>query len=291
MAISEPSVYDKVDLEPYRAAVEEILGKGNLKLPVLPEVVRDLLALNADATIETRELYDLVHRDLTLAGHVLRVSNSAIYAGTRKIASLNQAIVRLGRRALVKIAVSITMQGVLFQVPGFKSEMKAMAEHALTTGAYAQEIGSVMGADNDELYMCGLLHGVGKPVLLQAFVELKKAGRVDFSPEVMQHLMNEYHGEVGFRLASEWKLPQAVRLACLYSKNYSQAPEEHHALMITYLATQFASRLLGNEEKENDRFWSDPVFNDLGCTTAQKESLIQARESVEEIVEMISVTI
>ena len=151
---------------PYVKALEQRIATNSLKLPVLPHVVREILSAGDDPNVNARHLSSFIHKDQTLAGHVLRLSNSAVYAGTRKIRSLNQAIARLGGRALVKIAVSITMKGEVFRISGYEQYVKEIWEHALVSGSYAQEIAKISGLSPEELFMCGLMHQVGKPVLL-----------------------------------------------------------------------------------------------------------------------------
>ena len=289
MAILEPSVYQNPTLDKYRAAVEEAIENGRLKLPVLPEVVRHLLAMKDDAELETSELSRLIHRDVTLAGHVLKISNSVYYAGARQISSLSQAIVRLGRRALIKIAVSITMQGSLFQVAGYESELKAMATHALTSGAYAQHIGTILNIEDDELFMCGLMHEVGKPVLLQILVDLGRTWGETIPAPLLSILMEDLHTAVGSKLAELWRMPVAIRLACLYCKDYVAASESQQAIMITYLANRLATALCRNVAEKDQGLWSDPVFESLEFTPAQRERLYYARGEIEERVQTFTV--
>ena len=154
------------DLAYFCQKIEHRITQGGLKLPVLPHAVQKVLAMNSNPEFDIAELSQLIHQDATLAGHVLRVSNSSVYAGANKTSSLSQAISRLGGHAMVKIAVSITMQGEMFQVVGYKEEIKQIWHHSVASGVYAQEISQISGPVDPEMYMCGLMHKVGKPVLL-----------------------------------------------------------------------------------------------------------------------------
>ena len=176
------SVIPTKNLDLYCDEIEARMKENRLKLPVLPKAVQKILSMSNNPEFDVGELSDLIHKDPTLAGHVLRVSNSSIYGGAYKINSLNQAVARLGSQAIVKIAVSITMRGEVFRVAGFKEEVTHIWRHALASGVYAQELSDVCKITYPEMYMCGLLHQVGKPVLMQTMVDISKAHKLPLSP-------------------------------------------------------------------------------------------------------------
>ena len=69
---------------------------GELKLPVLPAVAADVLACIDGDDCDAHSLAELIQRDPSLAANLLRVANSARFAPSEPIVSLNQAISRLG---------------------------------------------------------------------------------------------------------------------------------------------------------------------------------------------------
>ena len=53
---------------------------GELELPILPEAAASVLEACRDEDKGPRQVADTLQRDPALAGHVLRVANSAAYA-------------------------------------------------------------------------------------------------------------------------------------------------------------------------------------------------------------------
>ncbi len=70
---------DDVDGELRRKLCER-LSSGQLDLPVLPEVAVQLLSVVNDPDYNASRLAKLIHRDQSIASHLLRISNSAMYS-------------------------------------------------------------------------------------------------------------------------------------------------------------------------------------------------------------------
>lgn len=272
----------------YIEALEQRIEAGSLKLPVLPHVIREILSAGDDSNVDARHLSNFIHRDQTLAGHVLRVSNSAVYAGNRKIRSLNQAIARLGGRALVKIAVSITMKGEVFRVSGYEQYIKEIWEHSLVSGSYAQEVAKLCGLSPEELFMCGLMHQMGKPVLLQALVELQRDIGYPLSSEAIHQLLDFYHPVVGCKLASAWKLPQSIQVACSFYKDCQGCEEYQSEVYITHLASRLANWAIYLEAKEIEDLKSASILEKLGLKPSDLDELGARASSVLEEVRALS---
>lgn len=85
-----------------RTVLEQKIVNGDLTLPVLSTVVAEVVQLTQSSDSNAAQLSALIHRDQTLAGHVLRLANSPLYLPSIPIVSLQQAISRLGYRVIGK---------------------------------------------------------------------------------------------------------------------------------------------------------------------------------------------
>ena len=249
--VSRPSGGSDPNLLPFRFALKSYIRDEKLKIPVLPDVVARVMELINLPTVNANTLARLIHKDQALAGYVLRVSNSPIYAGTREILTLRQAIARIGARTLGKIALSVTIQGKVFKSKGYEEQMAVIWRQSLTAGAMAQEIGNLLKNQSETLYLCGLLHNVGKPVILQALEELKAEFKMDLSHEGGLTLMEEFHQNVGGRVAQQWKLPEAVQQAALHYMVPLKTEEFQKEVLITHLAHRIAE-FLDTEPEEGE---------------------------------------
>ena len=279
------------NLLPFRFALKAYIEDERLKIPVLPDVVGKVIALINHPNADANTLARLIHKDQALAGYVLRVSNSPIFAGAREISTLRQAIARIGAKTLGKIALSVTMQGKIFKAKGYESEIKSIWCKTLTSGAFAQDLGRIIGESSESLYLCGLLHTVGKPVILQALQDLKNELQMDLSHEAGIALMEEFHQKVGFKVAEQWKLPEAVKDACLYYDDPESTEAHHKEVRITYLAHQYSNFIEADPEEEDlDMLASHPSSLALRITKEHFTKLVPRLEKVRSLLEAMSLT-
>lgn len=105
--------------------------------------------------------------DQTLAGHVLRFANSVLYGGHIPAETLQEAIARVGFNVIGELATVLTFGNNIFRSKGLQSLMDDIQEHAVLTAFLARDLGKATSGPSDQLFLCGLLHTVGKPILLQ----------------------------------------------------------------------------------------------------------------------------
>jgi putative nucleotidyltransferase with HDIG domain len=209
---------------------DALLASGALPLPLLPEVAAQVLAMVERPDCDARRLAELFRRDPAMTAHVMQLAGSPIYASATKVASLPQAIGRLGFQAIVQIALVVASKARVFRVAGFEAEVKAAFRHALATALFAQEIARVRRSSVDSAFLAGLFHDFGEPVLLQALVDLVRDAAVAVEPASMLAAVCAAHATAGAKLVETWGMPPKV----------AEAVRLHHASDGCELATVVA---------------------------------------------------
>ncbi|TAJ23462.1 MAG: HDOD domain-containing protein [Planctomycetota bacterium] len=227
---------------PPLALLDQLVARietGALDLPLLPQTATQILALCQAADCEMKELADLVQRDPTLAANVLRVANSAAHGGVERIVSLQQAASRLGFTALCEIATAVALRGKVFQLAGREAELARIWRHSAAAGAWAKEIARKRRRNVEGAFLCGLLHDVGRPVLMQLVHELAGPA-AGASVRGEDQLYDRYHAEVGARLLVNWQMPDWM-IAAIDAHHEPHSAEEHaEPAWIVALADDFA---------------------------------------------------
>lgn len=267
-------------LDSFRQTLASSIDEGKLKLPMLPKVAGEVLSLVNDPDVDISELSALIHRDQALAGHVLRIANSAAFGGGERIVSLQQAITRLGMKLIGEVALALSLQGEVFAVKGFEKETKQIWRHALASSVYGKEAARMKRTNVEGQFLCGLLHTFGKPVLLQACAEWNHNRKPSLERDAAMSVVEEFHGQVGERLAEEWKLPQQVRVCCAYYSKYNEAPAFENEVAMTYLADRLASWLVAPVIVPETDLQSDPVFERLNFYPDDVEALLAKKEEI-----------
>ncbi|MEC4671956.1 MAG: HDOD domain-containing protein, partial [Nitrospirota bacterium] len=108
-----PLLASSVDLEPVeqvRTLLVDRIEKGELRLPLLPQVAHQVMTLTNDPDSDVTRLASLIQQDQALAGQILSVANSPAYMPRSPIVSLQQAVAWLGMKHLADMALMVSIQ-------------------------------------------------------------------------------------------------------------------------------------------------------------------------------------
>ena len=270
-----------------RALVERI-DKDRIELPVLPQVAGRVMALAGDPSADAARLSALIHQDQALAAHVLRVANSPAYMPRTPIVSLQHAVAMLGVNQLSEIAVTVSLKSGAVKIPGYEADIRQLWRHALASGAYAKEIARMRRHNVESAYLCGLLHAVGKPVVLKTVTTIAAELHIPLKPSTVNSFLDGYHPRVGSLIASEWALPSQVAEAIAYYRVYEQAPSHQHEAMMTCLADRLATYILVPDSFDDSTLRDHSVFADLNLYPNDIDTLLSLKENVLNLVDTMA---
>lgn len=190
-------------------------------LPSIPEVVQKLIASMNDEDVSTEKLANIITSDQAITAKVLRLANSARYGGQRKVGSVKDALVVLGRDALRTLVLSIGLVSS-FKAPA-SFDLKAYWRHSFMMANRAKWLAKLFKVDAEVAYTCGLLHGIGeylihimKPELAQVIDQQVAEGAPRRKTE--QDLFGFDYTVAGSELAKYWKFPDDIVDAILWQQ-------------------------------------------------------------------------
>lgn len=276
MAPDTPSAAATTDkLE--QALVQKIEA-GDVELPLLPQIASQVMALAADASADAAKLSALIHQDQALAAHVLRIANSPAYMPRSPVVSLQHAVAMLGINLLSEIAFTASLKNGAFHVPGHEDHVKLLWRHSLASGAFGKEVARMRRVNVETAYLCGLLHGIGKPVVLRTAATLAKSLQVQADKPAMQQLIDGYHTRVGSLIADKWGLPKQVAEAIAFYQEYDQAASFRQECLLTCVADRLATHLLEPDILSEEEMREHPVFADLNLYPGDIDQLLAGKE-------------
>ena len=276
-----------------RAAVEARLKAGRIRLPLLPQVANQVLMLSADPKADASQLSSLIHKDPALAGHVLRIANSPGYMPKMPIVSLQQAVARLGMGAVTEIALVASVQSGTFKVPGYENELRQLWRHAVASGAFAKEIARVKRVNVESAFLCGLLHAVGKPALLQVVADAEKdcEARTGIPGDLraaVPIVLHDLHVPIGVQVSEIWALPKQVAHAVGHYLDYGAAPAFKTEAMICFLSDRFATDFVSPDTFAEGELAQHAVVAELNLYPADMDDLMNKRAVVAKVVESMT---
>ena len=267
-----------------KVSIEELLRdrlvRGELDLPPLPEVAQQVLALSSDPKATSEDLARVASRDQGLAAGILRAANSAALGGRVKVVSLSQAVNRLGVQQISDMAVALALRSREFHTQRFDKELRSFWKHALASGAFAKQVARVARQDTEKAFLCGLLHHVGKPLVLIAIGNLatRVARRAD--PAQIEQAVERLQRPVGLAAAEAWELPKTLHEVIGFWDDYQKAPTFRIPAMVTCAADRLATFALDPGRAAREAVEDHPVFADLGLSEADVQDLLARSEDV-----------
>ena len=267
-------------IEQLERSLLQKLEQGELELPLLPQVASQVMALTSDPAADAAKLSSLIHQDQVLAAHVLRIANSPAYMPRSPVVSLQHAVAMLGINLLSEIAFTASLKAGAFQVPGHEDEVKQLWRHSLASGAFAKEVARARRVNVESAFLCGLLHAIGKPVVLRTAAAIAQKQNIPTDKPTLRMLMNGYHSRVGCLIADKWSLPKQVAEAIQYYSDYDHAVSFRQECLLTCVADRLATHLLTPDDIPEDSLRDHPVFAELNLYPNDIDQLVSCREKV-----------
>lgn len=194
------------------------------KLPALSAPAAHILRQLSDPDADLGQAVLAIESSPELTGNLLRVANSAQFAGARAIGSVREALVRLGTRRVTELALTSSVAPLARNaVYGYDLPHGKLLEHSLAVAATADTMVRHLGRKSMvDVFTLGILHDLGKIVLsshleidAEPILELAFDQHVSFEMAEARVLGID-HAEVGAFLLERWGLPDALATAVRY---------------------------------------------------------------------------
>ncbi|MCZ6644342.1 MAG: HDOD domain-containing protein [Gammaproteobacteria bacterium] len=274
---------EKVDIATVAERLDREISKGEIELPLLPAVATKVLSSSVDERADALSLADLIRQDQTLATHVLRVVNSPGLRGTIEIVSLQQAITRLGMERIREIALSASVKKTLFKKGAYQHVAQDAWKTALAASLWSKEVARTCRKNVEIGYLCGLLHNIGVPVVLNHLDRIAP----HLSTDELTQLIDDEAGRTGEMLARRWKLPEAVAITIVTIDQLNLAGEHTDAVAVAACGVAFTAWMVA-EEQDIERILQIPAVQHLNLYPEDVADILEKQEMVVATIESMN---
>jgi HD-like signal output (HDOD) protein len=198
------------------------------ELPPFSPIAQLLIASLAGKDVSFAKLGELIEKDAVIAGNILHLVNSALYARRVPTTSVRHAISRLGINKMRNAVLGMSIAGMWGQAPPPRGwSMARFNKHSVFVAVLSDLLAQRLPLDYPEgAFIAGLLHDVGHllitvtyPAVATRLLELSGEGEVP-SLAREQELLDFTHPELSAAALEVWNLPDPIRTAV----------REHHDL-------------------------------------------------------------
>jgi putative nucleotidyltransferase with HDIG domain len=185
------------------------------KLPSLPASVVALNQAVQDDRCTVDRLLGILQKDPPLSASLLRLANSALYAGDGEVRDLKTAILRLGFDAVANLGTGAAV--IRTMKASDRLDLTRLWQHSVAVGLVSRGIARLVKkhGDAETAFLGGLLHDIGKIALDQCFPEeyapvVRRIQEGVQSVDAEKELLGLDHAEAGAVLAAQWVFPEVT---------------------------------------------------------------------------------
>lgn len=188
-------------------------------LPTISAVVLDLLDSVDQEDIDIGTLARKVSHDQALTAKVLRFANSSFFGNQSKATTIQQAISLLGVQSVRHLIMATALAGHFpdGQCVGF--DARAFWRHSIGTAVCCKVLAMHLHLNQDYAFTAGLLHDIGRLVLVSRFPEqyaaviAYRAGTDCLLLDAERAVLGTDHVTVGQSLAAHWNFSEIIQKA------------------------------------------------------------------------------
>lgn len=192
------------------------ISEAVLKLPSLPHIVLELFRALDDEDVDVNLLSQKISHDQALATKVLGLANSSFYGMQSKVGSIAYAVSVLGFSSIRTLVTAAAVAQIFSGNDSGELTHAQLWKHAIATALAARALAKGMGGNEDQAFIAGLLHNIGRQVLIdydplryREVLSWSSAHDVELSIAEAAVLGLD-HKVVGRAALARWKFPPSI---------------------------------------------------------------------------------
>lgn len=240
----------------------------------IPQAALKVVRMINNANYTFRELTREVIQEQVISARIIRMCNSVVLSPKMKVNSIEQALLRIGEKNLLLLALSFSLEDFISRGhQGYSLCKGGIFHHSFWTATISGKLAEISGrAAPDLAYTAGLLHDIGKVVLDQYMFDAYPLFYRQLQSEnndliaAEKNLFGITHTEAGQRLASAWEMPEFISDTILHHHDPVRAAHNSEIVHIVYIADLLSSRFMpGHELEKMDTTHLRSSLNAIGC--------------------------
>ncbi|EMB49588.1 signal transduction protein [Vibrio mimicus] len=183
------------------------------ELPRLSKVLQELLDMANQPDVDFHKLSKKITLDQILTARLLRMANSAYFGGNGHIATVNDAIIRVGIESVRTLIVASVLSSTFPKIDTLN--LNEYWTNTFETALIASKIAEQVGLDKSETFTTGVLHNIGELMIHTlmpneaGLIQQKITQGID-PISAQEEVLGISAPRIGAMLAKEWKFPSEM---------------------------------------------------------------------------------
>ena len=198
-----------------RERTELILKKVNTLSPI-PRILSEVLQLLNDPYTSPNILAKAISKDQSVVLKLLTIANSPFYGLTKRVSSIEFAIMILGYDEIRNIVTALSLMESIKNKSDQYLDQRIFWMHSIVTATIAKKLAMDFSLEkNGEAFIAGLLHDLGLSVIHRfmhsdfvAICDLMKQGIPSLEAE--KEVLGLSHGAIGEVFLTNWNIPEVI---------------------------------------------------------------------------------
>lgn len=241
----------------------ELIKQHIDSFPVLPVTVTRLMKVTNDPEGSAQDVMEAILPDQSLCLTVLKIANSALFGRPKQVDSLKRAVAILGFNEVQRIALTKVLINSFSKIARrHKVVVDKFWAHSFMCGLAARVIARDLKISPDTAFMGGLIHDIGKLIMLETFADDYALGdwMTLFSNEEILHdelkMFSFTHDMVGGQLLRKWLFPENLITAVAYHHRPGEAVDDKDFVHIIQLADLLSFYCCNQDLEQYGDIWT-----------------------------------
>jgi len=248
--------------------------------PATPRIMAEVGRLLREPNVNLADITAQLKHDRALATRLLRVANSAAFAQSEHVASIDAAAVLIGLREMHRIVGAVAVdQFSLCNYPLYGFAGRRLRENALLVALLMEEFAAPAGQDPQVGYTTGLFRSLGKLALekLAAEAEPIATFQADRDADLLQwekHSLGITANEATAIILQQWHFPREIARAI--AEHFQPESGSHLLAHLLNFAAGTADRL-GYGLPGEKRYWleTEEAGRNAGADSRDRERHVE----------------
>ena len=227
--------------------INRFIESDKISLPVFNSASHRIQQELAKEDPSIQVIEKIITSDQALAAEVLKIANSPFYRGLAEVSTVRAAIMRLGTEEIQKIVLlAASRQHFRSADKAINLMMKRLWQHAVgcAYGAVWLSKRYSYGVEQSQAFFGGLLHDVGKLLVLVVIEQIKRQDKtLKITEPLLLEAMARLHAPEGARLLAQWNMPEGY---CVLARDHHNPElDEKNILLILVRMANLTCHKLG----------------------------------------------